>query len=150
MNILTKIYHRLWRQDNLATQEPIFTVQQKRRIYVGGDCDIRSQGDGEKTGHEWLEGGERVSKSTARRLDDMERLNFSTPEKYEKVHYIEIYVFVTACFTKLGCQKYIRENRHRLNCPRIYAETGYRNEEWIAVRNLLKSGKPQESIDDNG
>lgn len=46
--------------------------------------------------------------------------------------------FVTACFTEIGCQRYIAANGHNLNKPRVYVASGYRNEEWEIMREHLK------------
>ena len=128
---------------NLATQNgrmtfaPVFAVQQRRRIY-GMDGE-HSGGDEDTLGHIWVDAdGDEVEKAVHRRLDCREREGKPT-DGYKKVHYLEIWEFVTACFTEQGCHDYIALDGHNLKSPRIYAYSSYRNTEWIAVRNLLLS-----------
>ena len=60
-------------------------------------------------------------------------------EDWERVGYLDIWEFVTACFTREGCEKYIESNGYNLNSPRIYVASAYRNQEFISVRKMLKS-----------
>ena len=41
-------------------------------------------------------------------------------------------------FTEVGAQRYIDRNRHNLGKTRIYVESGYRNDEWEAIRETLR------------
>jgi len=93
-------------QDNRATSDPIFIVQQKRRIW-GMDGHYSDD-------YEWIDG--------------------------DRVYYVDMWEFVTACFTEQGCKDYIAANGHNLNEPRIYAASAYRNREMIAIRKLLVRG----------
>ncbi len=45
--------------------------------------------------------------------------------------------FVTACLTENGAQDFINCNGHNLHSPRIYGWSGYRNREWINLRNYF-------------
>ena len=47
--------------------------------------------------------------------------------------------FVTACFTRRAAQRYIEENRHNLDEPRVYVASAHRNREWIALRRWFLS-----------
>jgi len=133
------IRRRLRTQDNRMTADPVFCVQQRRRIYIG-DGELCS-GEDDHSGHDWMDKEwEPVDRKLARRLDRIERDGGDT-SNYTKNYYIEIWAFVTACFTELGAKEYLRVNGHNLNHPRIYVESGWRNQEWIDVREHLKGLK---------
>ena len=51
----------------------------------------------------------------------------------------DIDVFVTACFTEQGCKDFLARDGHNHRRPFIYAFGSYRNGEYQAVRNILKS-----------
>lgn len=119
-------------QDNRATANPQFIVQQKIRFYgVGLDyTDL----------FKWID-----SDNPEDVASDIEEhgLNFLDSEgldtgSWRKVGYIEHWEFVTACFTEQGCEDYLRVNGHNLKEPRIYVESAYRNCEFNEVRELLK------------
>lgn len=115
------IAQRLHTQDNRITQDPLFAVQQRRRIW-GVDpeyCD----------NSEWVLDGESIT------LEDDE----DAPEGARKVGYFDKWEFVTGCFTEQGCKDFITCNGHNLNEPRIYAYGSYRNAEFIALRKWLMS-----------
>ena len=120
------IAQNLRNQDNRITQDPIFVVQQKQRIW-GPD-----QGDYAWMDEEWTE----VDAAKAAELDAAEETGEST-KGYTKAYYVDIWVFVTACFTEQGCKDYLLVNGHNLREPRIYAESGWRNAEWIFLRKFL-------------
>lgn len=117
-------------QENLATAHPLFIVQQKRRIY-GIDPDHSHDG------YILVSYGEEVGE------DELEE-NELTLEDCDKVYYIDIWQFVTACFTRVGCEQYLQANGHNLKDPRIYIESAHRNVEYQTVRDFLKS-LPNES-----
>lgn len=114
------ISERLHTQDNRITQDPLFAVQQKRRIY--------GVEDGYRDGVVWIddEGNESPDGGPFKRGS-------------RKVGYIDIWEFVTGCFTEQGCKDFIACNGHNLNEPRIYAYGSYRNAEFIALRKWLMS-----------
>ena len=118
---LVRIGHRLHRQDNRATALPMFLVKQKRRI-IGMSPEYTDLSYWVDKEGEPVEDGDNVD-----------------PEKHEQVGYLDIYEFVTACFTEQGCLDYIAANRHNLNNPVIYVASGYRNQEWEEVRDFLLS-----------
>jgi len=123
-------------QDNLATSNPIFIVQQKRRI---GGMDPQYTDD-----FYWVDfGGEVVDEEELKYIEEiLEKAGpYAEPEvpNYYKVYCTEIWEFVTACFTRHGCEEYIKANGHNLNEPRIYVDTGYRNREWEVMREFFKN-----------
>lgn len=121
-------------QDNRATSEPLFIVQQKRRIWgIDGNycCD----------GYEWVDEDDHevVAEGLQRAELDLIESSGDSVDGWYKVYYIDQWAFVTACFTEEGCKDYIASNGHNLTEPRIYAASAYRNREMIAIRGLLKS-----------
>jgi hypothetical protein len=46
--------------------------------------------------------------------------------------------FVTACLTQKGCEDFIKADGHNYKRTRIYVASGYRNEEWQLIRDILK------------
>lgn len=119
-------------QDNLGTSYPLFIVQQSRRLY-GMDPNYVGE-------YDWLcENTELVADDvTASVLNCLDSQGMDT-EGWHKVYYIDIWEFVTVCFTRLAAEDFIEVNEHRLKNPRVYVETAYRNPEMIAVQELLKS-----------
>lgn len=120
-------------QDNRATADPIFVVQEKKRLY-GLDPNytedtvwVHDDGDCKEADSEETE-----------RLDRLEDQG-NPDEDWTNTGYVDRWVFVTACFTEQGCQDFIDANRHNLTDPRIYVASAYRNEEFIAVRRYIKS-----------
>lgn len=128
MNDIPTIASNLATQDNRITANPIFLVQQKRRIYGLEESDH----------YIWVdECGEEVHDS-----DEIAQLDFKDEggdldEGYRKSYYRDEYVFVQPFFTEHGARSYIKINGHNLREPRIYVESGYRNEEWQTVRAHL-------------
>jgi len=121
-------------QNNRITDSPIFIVQQKRRIYgiEDGYCNSFVWIDGENS----YTDEEKVAR-------DAERAENEEPEaEYRQCGYIDIWEFVTACFTEQGCKDYLRQNAHNLREPRIYAEGSFRNTEWRTVRSFLMGLPP--------
>lgn len=129
---LREIGSRIRTQDNRITSDPLFIIQQKRRIY-GVDSDYTDL-------FIWVDDNdpENIADETkCKELDMMENFGEDTGD-WVKVGYIEHWEFVTACFTEQGCKDYLAINGHNLNKSRIYVESAYRNHEYIAVREFLK------------
>ena len=114
---IAAIAERLHTQDNRITDNPLFAVQQKLRVY-GVDTDYR---DGFEYANEVGETCEEGDKSA------------------REVGYVDRWEFVTGCLTEQGCKDYIACNGHNLHEPRIYAYGSYRNAEFIALRKWLMS-----------
>ena len=118
---IAAIIERLHTQDNRITDNPLFAVQQRRRIY-GMNADYCDNA-------EWILDGETIT------LDPGE----APPDRAQKVGYVDKWEFVTGCMTEQGCKDYIVANGHNLHAPRIYAYGSYRNAEFIALRKWLMS-----------
>lgn len=117
-------------QDNRATDQPIFIVQQKREHPAADGHDFDRIA--------WVDfDGEEADEETAAALD-REHEDFSDPpEGWARVAMVSHWEFVTACFTAKGCEDYIAANGHNLKEPRIYADGSYRNAEFRALRTFL-------------
>ncbi len=133
---LAAIGHELRTQDNRMTNEPVFCVQQKRRLW-GVDPDYHGGN------YKWVNGeeGHEADEAETIELDAVEAKFESIPGEWAKIYYIDQWVFVTACLTEKAALAYLAINGHNLNEPRIYAESGWRNAEWIGLRELLMGNK---------
>lgn len=120
-------------QNNRATSDPLFIVQQRKRIW-GMDSEYSDD-------YEWVDEDDHevVADAIIRAgLDAMENLGKEI-SGWVKIYYLDQWEFVTVCFTEKGCEDYIAANGHNLNEPRIYATSAYRNREMIALREMLKA-----------
>lgn len=129
---LQTIASNIQTQDNLATAIPIFIVQQRKRIYGISD-DYTDQ-------YIWVDSDDHdeVDAITAFELDiKFKSEGYLATKGYERVGYVDEWEFVTACFTRHGCEEYLKVNGHNLKNPRIYVASGYRNAEWEAIRNFF-------------
>lgn len=133
---LRAIGEQLRTQDNLATSEPLFIVEQKRR-------DYGFSSNWSDSPVVWLdeEGNEHALDSEeGKKLEKLlrEAASFEeVPKGWTRTHYKDRWEFVTACFTRKGCEDYIAANGHNLKSPRIYVASAHRNAEWNAVRGYL-------------
>lgn len=124
---LAAIGGELLTQDNAITNEPVFCVQNRVRIY----CIDPNRADG---GTAWISDDGRVAdEETAARLT-----NEGPRPGWELWGYIDTWDFERAFFTRAAAERYIASNRHNLTEPRVYVHTGYRNQEWIALRAAMK------------
>lgn len=115
MTALEALAECLRTQDNQITANPIFVVQQRVRDY-----GIEPQW---AEGTTWLDGqGEEITADT----DDATETGYR--DRWE---------FVQPFFTEVAARAYIRANQHNLRECRVYVASGYRNQEWAMVRELL-------------
>ncbi len=133
---LTEIQHELKTQDNRITADPIFVVEQKAR-----DWGVES---GYTDNFEWvdMESGdyEEADPEDAAVLESKEEAGEST-HPWEKVGYRDRWEFVTACLTEKGAKDFIMCQAHNLGDTRIFAYSGYHNDEWRALRKALLEGE---------
>jgi len=127
---LKSVGHEINTQDNLITANPMFLVQRKVKDYgvdpdYGADGYIYTYPDSERV-------DEDNEIAALEMLDD-----WDLPEGYSKVYYRERWEFVTACFTRKGCENFIRINGHNIGPSRIYVDSAYRNYEFIGIREWL-------------
>ncbi|EJD4131575.1 ead/Ea22-like family protein [Escherichia coli] len=117
-------------QDNRITSDPMFCVYQKREIVVDADYDYDRI--------VWVdEDGNEANKRQSRRLELLHENFREPPEKWRRVAVKDIDEFVTCCFTEQGCKNYLAANGHNLRLPFIYVKSGFRNAEYIGIRNWL-------------
>ncbi|HBB7174864.1 TPA: ead/Ea22-like family protein [Escherichia coli] len=117
-------------QDNRITSDPMFCVYQKREIVVDDDYDYDRI--------VWVdEDGNEANKRQSRRLELLHENFREPPEKWRRVAVKDIDEFVTCCFTEQGCKDYLAVNGHNLRLPFIYVKSGFRNAEYIGIRNWL-------------
>lgn len=117
-------------QDNRITSDPMFCVYQKREIVVDADYDYDHI--------VWIdEDGNEANERQRMRLELLHENFREPPEKWRRVALKEIDDFVTCCFTEQGCKDYLACNGHNLRLPFIYAKSGFRNAEFISVRNWI-------------
>lgn len=119
-------------QDNRYTDQPMFIVQQRRRVY-GFDTDYCENVI-------WLCSEDDYSEASAEEAAKLEaeyQESGRVKSGWQRTGYTDQWEFVTACFTEQGCKDYLQRDGHNLKEPRIYAEGSYRNEEFRAVRNAL-------------
>lgn len=135
---LAAIGHLIATQDNRITDAPIFAVQQKRRIH-GIDPDWSDNAA-------WLDDeGNEAADEDREKLEAHWKEHRLVMQGWKRVGYIDIWEFVTACFTEQGCKNFLAINGHNLKEPRIYAYGSYRNAEWRCVRDALLSLHKQAS-----
>ena len=117
-------------QDNRITSDPMLCVYQKREIVVDADYDYDRI--------VWVdEDGNEANKRQSRRLELLHENFREPPEKWRRVAVKDIDEFVTCCFTEQGCKDYLAANGHNLRLPFIYVKSGFRNAEYIGIRNWL-------------
>lgn len=130
-SFLERITHELHTQDNRATSDPMFIVQERKRIY-GLSLDYTDD-------YVWIDTANDHTEATAMESDGLDRRESRGDDTgdWVKVGYVDHWHFVTACFTEQGCKDYITANGHNLTDPRIYAASAYRNSEFTTLRKLL-------------
>ena len=117
-------------QDNRITSEPMFCVFQKREIVVDEDYDCDRI--------VWVdEDGCEATERQRMRLELLHDNCRETPDKWRRIAVKDIDDFVTCCFTEQGCKDYLACNGHNLRLPFIYVKSGFRNAEYIGIRNWL-------------
>lgn len=136
---VSELGERIRTQGNRGTSNPIFVVEQEVMI-----CGIDPVWGGEIAwldfDHSQIHDAEEVE-----RLEQAYRDTGSEPDGFTRSGFVKRWEFVTACFTEQGCKDYLDANGHNLRNPRIYVYSGYRNAEWIGLREWLAAPAPAES-----
>lgn len=147
---LRRIGHLIRTQDNRGTDQPLYIVQQKKRIY--------GFGEGYGTGTTWIDKNDGELNDKEQKYHERRWMNNRyVPDDLVRIGYEDIWEFVTSCFTKQGCQDFIDRDGHNLNEPRItetkaepilevYADGSYRNAEYRTIRNWLMSLPPPSQL----
>jgi hypothetical protein len=121
-------------QDNRYTDQPMFIVQQRRRI-IGFDTDYCDNIVWCCSEDEYSEASEEEAAKFEAEYQETGRAK----NGWMRTGYVDQWEFVTACFTEQGCKDYLARDGHNLKEPRIYAEGSYRNEEFRSIRKWLMS-----------
>jgi hypothetical protein len=133
---LKKLAHELNTQDNRITANPLFCVEQKRRVYGLGheytDNFIHQWKD--DPGYFW-----ETEKEALKALEEGGYGEENYDDYIDKVGYYEYWDFVTAHLTEKAAQRYINENKHNLNEPRIFVSSQHRCHEFNDVVEYLKT-----------
>ena len=119
-----------------GTRDPIFLVQQKRRVY-GFDSAYTDES-------EWIDDntGEPVGEEKSKRLTALDNAGRPVPDKYRQVFYQDHWEYVQACFTREGAEAFIARQKHNLKETRIWVDSLFRNQEMIKIREyLIAEGK---------
>jgi hypothetical protein len=140
MFTITEIAERVRTQDNRITADPIFLVQELERIYgIDTNYDPKIA---------WLYEDEsvEVDKGKAKRLENRyEKDGDDNPSGYRRVGYAEEWRYVQPFFTEAAALHYCATKKHHhKGALRVYADSGYPNPEWKAMREHLKSIKAAE------
>jgi len=136
LDTLAQVLANIETQDSRATAEPIYVVQQRKRIY--GIDPMRTE---YTTWIDELNGGEELTEEEAAELEAQYLETLDEPESYSRIGYVVQWEFVQPFFTEEAAQQYINANKHNLTDPRIYVNSAYRNKEWQLARALFISMK---------
>lgn len=125
MDDLSQIGERLKTQDNRCTVNPMFCVQERRRL-VGLDSDYSEN-------RCWYD----TASDEVIYDDDKDFKGPPEGEEWNEFGYVDQWFTVMVAFTEEGCKEYLRLNGHNLKHPRIYVESFNRCPEMIAIREAL-------------
>lgn len=132
---LSELSREMSTQDSHVPSNPIYIVQQRRRIY-GIDPKIAG------ANFVWLDlrqDGARVDADTERRLEEEYQETFACPEEYYRTGFVDRWDFVQPFFTRRGATEFIEDNATWLVDPRIVVNSARRNHEWRTVRQVILS-----------
>lgn len=121
---LEEIKEQLNTQDNCATANPIFMVEELERVY-----GLKS---------EYSDKYELVEEEECQvvNIDDIEDEYVSV----RKVYYEEFWKPIKACFSRADAEKFIELDGHNHKKLRIYVSSMHRCPQMVQLRNYLKEG----------
>lgn len=133
-DFINNLKHELLTQDGQCTADPVYLVEQKRRIYGldGGYCDD----------YVWynIENDCEADEDLAKRLDESE-WDFKENEEFagwQKVYYIDEWQYLQFFLTRKAADKFIENNKHRYRNPlRVMVDSAWRNEEILKLREFI-------------
>lgn len=130
---LKEIGNLLATQNGRATSWPIYVVEQRRRLYgldpaYGGEVV-------------WVDAWDYVEadEAEASELEAGYGESGTEPDGWIRTSFHDVWEFVSPFFTEVAAEAFIAVNRHRLNDPRVFVHSGYRNHEWQAVVTHLRA-----------
>jgi hypothetical protein len=133
---LKNLAEELRTQDNAATANPIYIVQDEIRIW--GDFS----GGGTGILYVWKDDPEYWWHDYEEALAELQNSGYTEDnfeDKIEEQEYIDEYVYITAHLTKKAAELYIEQNRHRMHNPRIYVDSQYRCHEFNILIDIIKN-----------
>jgi len=132
------IGERIRTQDNAITDQPIFMVQEKKRVYgVDGSYTDRFVWVSSDPYQEVVEADEKTADKLE--LAHWDGVGKNPTAGWDRVGYIDIWINVQPFFTRWAAQEFIDGYGYNFNEPRIFVESGYRNWEWEEARRLFMS-----------
>lgn len=117
-------------QDNVCTSDPMYVIERLRKSW-GFDSEYADD-------YAWVKGSEEADEEEVEKLDHLDAEGAHLDGWY-KVYYKTYWAFESACFTRVACDRYIERHKHNLGITRVYVYSGYRNQEWQDMRELLLS-----------
>jgi hypothetical protein len=139
---LYEMSEQLWTQDNRATADPIYLVQEMVRTY-GFTDDYSSD-------YTWIKDGEEITDRRKIRYLNKRAEDGKDTSKYEVIYYKDEFETVQSFLTEKAAFRYIECNGHNLNYPRVYADSLHRNREMIQLREWIMSLTETERRKTNG
>jgi len=158
IEFLLDLKHRLLTQDNRITDQPVFQVRVKERLWgmdidtdnfmwmnmESGEYETVDPGDIEAIREYYESNHKGMVIHTGKPIDwpavesdDLYRSYLMEAMGLEQAGYRDIDVVKQSCFTEEGAQWYINANGHNLNKPFIYAAGSHRNFEYQRVRKII-------------
>lgn len=129
---LKRLVDELLTQDNLATANPLYCVQQKRRI-EGIDSDYDPEfawWTEDFDGGPYSDGDVRAEILEEKPDDTVAGEIDPSDHGYVRIGYISFWEFVCAHLTMKAAEKYIELNQHNLHESRVYVTSQYRCHEF--------------------
>lgn len=137
---LAELSLELHTQDNRITADPLFCVQQQRTVWgmAEGYSDDFKWFDANDPESHYEEDEIYAEIREHHGIDECLDLQID-PEDfgYKKVYFKRYWDFVTAHFTEKAADRYLQENAHNLDNPRVFVTSQYRCDEWNRVRKFL-------------
>jgi|GEM_PF-6519598 len=132
-DIFVEVGKEILRQDNRYTDQPMFQVRQRKRVW-GFDPNNH---DPEKV--IWLNAENDYSEADTKETYRLNQLHDDGEDTHPwlRTGYEDYMKVVTTCFTEKGCKAHMEINGHNLKQPEIYAEGSFRNVEYQALRNAM-------------
>jgi hypothetical protein len=158
---IVELRERLNSQDNRATAQPLYCVQEYERIYgmdpdyevddfvwhpVGGDCEQMYEPDELETIlADDFDCPKDIAKDHASKMNGLVNDGLSVVihggYEFERIYYVERWKFVNAHLTLNAAEQYIEQFGYNHERPRVYVTSQRRCHEWNAVVEYLRNRK---------
>jgi hypothetical protein len=134
---IERLEHELRTQDNRITADPIFMVQEEKRLcgfdIVQCDAPVVWQCDDYQVTEE-------SDPEEFKRLEAHYDEHCKEPADWTRTGYLDRWENIQPFLTEQAADEYIRRYAHRHGKLRTYVESGYRNPEWQLLRELFSTG----------